>query len=195
MVQLIRALSFLVSIYMIILFLRIILNWFTGIGRSKVQDVLERITDPYLNWFRQFSFLRIGYLDLSPIAAIGVLSLVNRLLNILAYQGKITIGIILALILQAIWSALSFILGFLIIVLALRLAALIFKFNNYHPFWRIVDTVSQPILFRVNRIIFKDRIVNFSAAVIVSMTVLAFIYLVLRILVVFASDMLLRLPL
>ena len=194
MSELIRILSFFVSIYMIIIFFRIILNWFTGIGRSRFQEILERITDPYLNWFRQFSFLRIGYIDISPIAAIGVLSLVNRMLSILALHGRITIGIILALVLQAIWSAISFILGFLIIVLALRLAAFIFRLNNYHPFWRIVDTISQPVLYRINRIIFKTRIVNFTTGIIVTAVGLGLSYLVLRVLVTLLSGMLERLP-
>ena len=194
MVQLIRALSFLVNIYMMIIFFRIILTWFSGIGRSRIQDILEGITDPYLNWFRQFTFLKIGVLDLSPIAALGVLSLVNRILSTLAHHGRISIGIILALLLQAIWGAASFILGFLILVLVLRFVAHLLGQNSNNSFWNIVATISEPILYRINRIIFKNRIVNFTTGVIISIASLGLTYLVLRILVLIVSGMLVRLP-
>ena len=195
MVQLIRALSFLVNIYMMILFFRIILTWFTGIGRGRLQETLERITDPYLDWFRQFKFLKVGVLDLSPVAALGVLSLLNRILNTLAYHGRISIGIILAMLLQAVWGAVSFVLGFLIIVLILHLVAHLLGQNSYNPFWRVIATIADPVLFRINRSIFKNRIVNFTAGVVISIAALVLIYLGMRILVVIVSGMLGRLPL
>ena len=191
---LIRTLSFLVNIYMMIIFIRIVLTWFSWLGRGGLQDLLARITDPYLNWFRRFPFLRIGFLDLSPVAALGILSLVNRILSTLVFYGKITVGVILTIVLQAIWGALSFLLGFLIIVLILRLIAFLIRANNYSPFWRIVETISQPVLFWINRTIFKDRIVNFLTSLIISITALGFIYVILRILVSIVSGMLLRLP-
>jgi hypothetical protein len=78
-------------------------------------EVLCRITDPYLDWFRRFSSLRIGALDLSPLAAMAVLSVLNSVFLTLGRYGVITLGLILALILQALWSAASFILSFFII--------------------------------------------------------------------------------
>ena len=195
MVQLIRALSFFVSIYMMIVFLRVILTWFSWLRESSIQGVLARVTDPYLNWFRQFSFLRIGHVDLSPMAAIGVLALVNSFLSTLALHGRITIGITLALVLQAAWGLVSVILGFLIIVLVLRLIAHLTEQSNYSRFWYIVDSISQPVLYRINRFVFKDRIVNFKTSIMVSIACLFGIYLVLRILVFFASGILMRLPL
>jgi YggT family protein len=179
---------------MMVIFFRILLSWFSGFGRSRVHDILERLTDPYLDWFRQLSFLRIGFLDLSPIVALGVLALVNRVLSTLAYTGGITIGIILALILGAVWSAISFILGFMLILLVLRLAAYLLGVNSYHPFWRAVKTMSEPIVFRINRIIFKNRIVHFATGIIISITAIGIIYLALRITVFMLSGILTRVP-
>ena len=195
MIQLIRALNFFVSIYMMIIVFRIILTWFSWIGGGKVQEILSRITDPYLNWFRRFTFLKLGYLDLSPIAALGVLSLVSRLLSTLALHGRISIGIILALALQALWGVVSFIIGFLIIVLILRLIAHLMRKNNYSTFWGIVDSISQPVIYRINRFIFKDRILQFTTAVIISIVSLGIIYLILRVLVLLLSGILVRFPL
>jgi YggT family protein len=180
---------------MVLISVRIILTWFTWSGDSGLVDILSRITDPYLDWFRRFSALRVGFLDLSPIVALGLLSLLNRILSTLAYFGRITIGIILALAVQAVWAAVSFILGFLIVILILRLIAQIMRRNINSPFWRIVDTISKPALFRINRFIFKDRIVDFRTGIILSIVSLALIYMILQILVFLVSGVLARLPL
>jgi len=194
MTQFIGLLSSLISIYMMVIFIRIILTWFSGIGGGGLLNVLSRITDPYLNWFRRFTFLRVGYLDLSPVVALGLLSLVNRIFGTLARFGTITIGIILMLVLQALWGAVSFFLGFLIIVLALCLVGYIARANMYSSFWRIVDTISQPVLYRINRILFRDRIVNFTTSLIISIAGLGIIYLAMRILVIHAVRLLAGLP-
>jgi YggT family protein len=195
MIQLIRGLNFLVSIYMMIVFFRVIITWFSWLRDSSVQVILARITDPYLNWFRQFTFLQIGQVDLSPMAALGVLALVNRFFTMLAFHGRITIGLTLALVLQALWSLVSIILIFLIIVLTLRLIAHYTRQSSYSRFWYIVDSISQPVLYKINRSIFKDRIVHFKTSVLVSIASLIAIYMVLRILVIFLSGILVQLPL
>ena len=195
MARLIGVLSFLVNAYMVIIFFRIMLTWFSGMGHGSVQDVLARITDPYLNWFRRFPALRMGFLDLSPIVALGVLSLVNRILSSLARYGTITIGIILAMVLQGIWGAVSFFIGFLIIVLILCLVAHLSRVNTFNPFWRAVETISRPVLFRINRVLYKGRIENFAVSVILSIAALGISYIVLGFFVTFASRALARLPL
>jgi len=194
MAQVFGFLSSLVSIYMMVIFFRIILSWFTGMGHGGFQNILGRITDPYLNWFRRFPILRIGFLDLSPVVALGVLSLVNRIFSTLAFYKTITVGIILALTLQVLWGAVSFFLGFLIIVLVLRLIAYLARSNMYSPFWRIVGTISQPVTYRINRVIFRDRIVNFTTSLIVSLVSLGVIYLGLRFLVFFIVRALAKMP-
>jgi YggT family protein len=178
---------------MLLIFIRIILTWFAGMDNGGFLDVLSRITDPYLGWFRRFPALRMGYLDLSPIVALGVLSLVNRVLGTLAAYGIISIGIILALILQAVWGAISFFLGFLIIVLILRLIAHLLKLGT-NSFWLIIESVSQPVIYRINHFIFKSRIFTITTGVILSLAVLAATYLVLNIAVFIVSGLLVRLP-
>jgi len=194
MISVIKALSSVLNIYMMIIFIRILLTWFSWTRSGGIQDFLARITDPYLNWFRRFSFLRIGFLDLSPIVALGVLSLVIRILSTMAFYGKISLGIILALIIQAAWGAISFILGFLIIVLIVRLIAILFRLNSDNTFWRIVETLSQPVLYRISRLIFGNRIVNMMTALIISVSALGITYLLLRFLFAFLTGMLVKMP-
>ena len=194
MIQLIGAVNFLISIYMMVIFARIILTWFSWLRDSQLRDVLARITDPYINLFRRFGFLRIGYIDLSPMAAIVVLSLVNRFLSMLVFHGRITLGVTLALVLQAVWGMVSFIIGFLIVVLIIRLVAHLMRLNSYNPFWRVIDTISKPVIYRVNSAIFKDRIIQYTTAVAISIASLGAIFLVLRFLVSFLSRVLMGLP-
>jgi YggT family protein len=73
-------------IYTILIFIRVLMSWFTRIPYNRVLNaVLEFVretTDPYLNMFRRFvPMVRIGpgALDLSPIVAIIVLSIVGRI--------------------------------------------------------------------------------------------------------------------
>ena len=179
---------------MLIIFIRIILTWFPGFGNSGVINFLSGITDPYLNWFRRFSFLRLGFMDLSPIVALGVLALFNRILGMLASYGRISLGVVLVMALQVLWGAVSFILGFLILILILRLIAFLFRQSGANPFWSVIDTISQPVLYRINRIFFRNRIVKHITSLLVSILSLALIYMALRLLIAFISVMLLRLP-
>ena len=73
-------------IYMILIFIRVLMSWFTRIPYNTVLNaVLEFVretTDPYLNIFRKFvPMVRIGpgALDLSPIVAIIVLMIVRSI--------------------------------------------------------------------------------------------------------------------
>jgi YggT family protein len=183
------------GVYMFLIFMRILFTWFSGVSYGRPVEILNRITDPYLNWFRRFSFLRAGFLDLSPIAAMMVLSVVNNVFITLGRYGRITLGIILAMCLSALWSALSFILGFFIILLGLRLFAFLTHQNIYGPFWRIIDTISQPVLYRINRIIFRRRLVNYLTGMISSLAFLLILALLMRLAVAWVTVLLTRLPL
>jgi YggT family protein len=189
-----RILGGLTSLYLILIFIRLMLTWFSGAAYGRPVEVLCRITDPYLDWFRRFSSLRIGPLDLSPLAAMAVLSVLNSVFLTLGRYGVITLGLILALILQALWSAASFILSFFIIVLALRLIAYLTNRNVYASFWGIVDTLSRPVLYRINRIIFGNRLVRYLTGIAASIAVLLALRIGLAFLVSLGSGLLSRLP-
>ena len=191
--QIMGFLSSLASIYMMILFVRIILSWFSWVGRGRLHEILARVTDPYLNIFRRLP-LRIGFLDLSPIVALAVLSLFVRLFATMAMHQTISIGIILSMVVQMLWGMVSFLIIFLIIVFALRMVAYFARFNIYNPFWRIVDTVYQLIAYRINRTIFKNRIVPFVHSCLFSIACLFVMYFGLRFLLGVASIALLNLP-
>jgi YggT family protein len=181
-------------LYMLLIFIRVMLTWFRGSGFGRPQEILARITDPYLDWWRRFPVLRAGYFDLSPIAAMAALSLAQNIFGTIARYGRITAGIILWIALSSLWSAASFIIGFFIVVLILRLIAYLTNQNIYNPFWRIVDAISQPVLYRITRIFFRTRLINYLAGIFLSIGVLAALLLAGGLLVNLGRVFLLRLP-
>ena len=192
--SLMNVLSGITSIYMLVIFIRIMLTWFSGISYGGPLLILSRLTDPYLNWFRRFRFLRAGNLDLSPIAAISVLSLMNQIFSTLALYGRISLGLILALVLRGLWSAVSFLLGFCAVVLILLLIAYLTSRNIFSSFWRVIDTISQPLLYRINRILFSNRIVHYRTGLISAIAFLAILGVGLHFLVGIGVRLLAKLP-
>jgi YggT family protein len=74
----------LLTVYIVIIFIRILMMWFTRIPYNRFLDAflkfVSEVTDPYLNLFRRvIPMIRVGpgALDLSPIVAVLVLSIVG----------------------------------------------------------------------------------------------------------------------
>ncbi|MCL2208555.1 MAG: YggT family protein [Treponema sp.] len=160
------------GIYSLLIFIRIILSWFGNISNEKPVEILSRFTDPYLGWWRKTLNIRIGALDFSVVAAIAFLSVVQSVFFILYGSARITAGIILAIVLSAVWNVISFIIFFCILVIILRLIAYLTNMDIYNSFWSIVNSISQPILYRLNRIVFGKRIGGFLNGIIISLLLL-----------------------
>jgi YggT family protein len=197
----------LLGLYMILIFIRVIVSWFSQGARGsyprfggyqretsygKPYEILCALCDPYLSWFRRFRIFRLGALDFSPVAALAFLSVLNTLVATLARFGRISLGIILAVLLGVVWSAVSFFIGFAVILLVLRFIA--YMVNGSSFFWSTVERLSEPIVHRVSRIIFRSRIVHYLTSLITSAALLVGLWVALRVLVGIASGLLLRLP-
>lgn len=189
-----QILSGLTGLYMILIVIRIMITWFNGIPAGKPLAMLCSITDPYLGWFRRFRALRFGALDLSPILALGVLSIGNTIFSQFAFYGAVTLGFILSITLSVLWSALSFILGFFIVILLLRIIAYLTHRNVYSSFWRIIDALSRPVLFSIQRFLFPNRIINYLTALIIAIGVLLASAAGIGVLIHWGRSALLRLP-
>ncbi|MDR2136162.1 MAG: YggT family protein [Treponema sp.] len=185
----------LTGLYMLLIFIRVMLSWFGGARLGRPVEILAQITDPYLDWWRRFPVFRTSRIDLSPVAALAALSLVQTICGTAVVYGRLSLGILLAIVLQAVWSIASFALGFFIIVLLLRLFAYLTNRNIYSTFWRIIDSVSQPVLYRITRIFFRRRLINYLAGVLLSTGVLAALFAAGTVLVGALSGIFQRLPL
>lgn len=68
-----------VSVYLFVLFVRVLLSWFPNMAGNPVIGGVASITDPYLNIFRGV-IPPIGGIDLSAILAFITLNLLESLL-------------------------------------------------------------------------------------------------------------------
>jgi YggT family protein len=73
-------------VYIVLVLIRVLMTWFTRIPYypwlDAILNFIREVTDPFLNLFRRFiPLLRIGpgAIDLSPIVAIFVLSIVRTI--------------------------------------------------------------------------------------------------------------------
>ena len=78
----------LITVYVVLIFVRIVMSWFTNIPYNPTLNAVLKfvsdVTDPYLNLFRRFLppvRLGPGALDLSPMVATFVLLIVGRLVT------------------------------------------------------------------------------------------------------------------
>jgi YggT family protein len=182
------------GIYSLIIFIRIILSWFGNMVGGKAVEFINKITDPYLDWWRQKLHLNIGTFDFSVIPAIVFLSFIQNIFHIFSIAERITLGFILAQIILAIWNILSIIIGFFIIVIIIRLIGYFINSNIYSPFWSVIDSVTQPLLYILNRIFFGKRIGGYLKGIILSLLLLIIILVGGRFIVYLLSGLLYKLP-
>jgi YggT family protein len=176
-------LAFFVGLYSLLIIIRIILTWFGNAQYGKPMEILARITDPYLDWWRKKLNLRAGMLDLSPIVGIAVLSIAQTIFSTIGRYGRISLGLILAVCIVALWSALSFILGFCFVVLLLRLIAYFLNSNMYSGFWSVIDSISKPLMYRINRIVFGNRVVKFLTSNVTALALMIVLWILGRALI------------
>jgi YggT family protein len=156
-----RVLNAVVIIYVFLCAARVLMSWVPSLDAGKGGAILARLTDPYLQYFRRFKIFSSGAFDFSPIAALALLAVVNDLLTTLAYAGRISVGLALGLIVGAAWSAVGFIISFFAVCALARMVAYAARWNSLHPLWMVIDSMLNPVLFRINRLIYRGRIVNY----------------------------------
>lgn len=153
------------SIYMLLCVVRVFMSWLPSARLGKPAELVERATEPYLSWWRRFPVLRSGGVDFSPIAALAALSGLSRLFTVASYGG-LSLGVVLALVVEVAWSPFGFLLGFFAVLVIARIVAYAARWNSLNPLWRAIDAMINPVLFRIKRFVYKDRIVNYMQGLI-----------------------------
>jgi YggT family protein len=159
-------LSAVLLVYLVLLLIRIALTWISLDSRLPVMRVLGALTDPYLNWFRRFRFLRWGNLDFSPMAALAVIYFVSNMARLLAVHGRITLGIVLSITLQIVWSVASFIFLILGVASLVRFLAVKLRWGGAE-LWSYLDAVLQPPAYSLGRILRPRSFVPYPTTLIV----------------------------
>lgn len=80
MAYIIHAIRLIVTVYSLLLIIRILGSWFPNIQRTSFMRFIAHYTDPYLNLFRRFIPPIGGVLDLSPILGFFALQFLQWLL-------------------------------------------------------------------------------------------------------------------
>lgn len=165
--------SAMLSVYMILIIIRIFLTWFRGNINSKAVEILTQVVDPYLNIFRRITWLRAGTFDFSPIVAMMVLGLFVQMTSTIAQTGRFTAAMLLSYVVYALWSFISFILDILVIMMVVRLISLFFK-RSSHQIWFIMDNILNRVMAKILGI-FTTKPMPFRQALIVcGITLFAF---------------------
>lgn len=185
-----------ISLYTMLCFVRIILTWFPSMTYNKFTLFLSRICDPYLDIFRKIRFLRLGYVDFSPAVAIAVLVAGASLLNNIAMQQRVSLGGILAALVSIVWTVASSIIGFLIVLVAIRFIALLVSKNSTSQIWQGLDSILNPIIYRVAGVFVSqnNKFVSQKTALIISIAVLILCQLVGGLLISIITNLLISLP-
>ena len=167
-----RILNAAVIVYVFLCAARVLMSWVPSLDAGKGGEILARLTDPYLNFFRRFKIFSSGDFDFSPIAALALLAVINDLLTTIAYTGRLSVGLVLGLLVGAAWSAAAFIISFFAVCAAARMIAYAARWNSLHPLWIVIDSMLNPVLFRINRLVYRGRIVNYIQGLITGFAVL-----------------------
>ncbi len=162
-------LSSVIQLYSLVCLIYILLSWSPGLKYSSIGVFLASICEPFLNWFRRFSFTRIGIVDFSPILALGVLSILSSTFQRLAVTGKLSLGFIIAGLIQIIWSFFSFLLTLILLFLFVRIIYdFLFSKQVRSNFWIMLDNFLNPIINYVSRLFFRNRNVSYRMRLITS---------------------------
>ncbi len=195
MYSILKLLATTVSIYSILCFARILLTWFPGAVYSKPGMFLAKVCDPYLNYFRRLSFLRISGFDFTPAVAICILIAVSSLLGNMALARAITVGLILAHLISLLWSVVSSVLSIVIILLIVRIVVLFMNkgYTSYSSIWEQLDRSITPLVYKLTGLLSKGTM-PYKNALIMALIMVMLIQFGGKSLIGFLCQMLASLP-
>ncbi len=186
-----------ISIYNILIWIRIILTWvapMTNISNSSFYNILKQVVDPFLSLFRNVKFLKTQRMDFTPLLAFAVLSIVQSILSLFGSTGSISLGIVLALIINTLWTYfLSPLCIILIGLIIFRLVLCYRKGPNTITMIRSIESIISSYLDWMQKIFFVGRIVSDRLLLIVSTIVTTLLYLLTRTAIVYIVNSLVNL--
>lgn len=168
-------LSFVVSVYALLCFLRILLTWVPALSYSRFSRFLGKVCDPYLNVFRGIKWLRLGSFDFSAALGLCILGVLATMLSNFAGRSTITLGFVGQMILQLAWSVITSIITFLIIILAVRLIVLFVRKGQYYssPILDQIDASISPLVYNIARTFTAGKKVSYTTALVIAIIALA----------------------
>jgi len=160
------------SIYIILIFIRVLFAWIRPNMFNPLVKFVYSVTDPYLRIFANLKFLRIGYFDFSPIVAFYLLYLLQELTYRVLLTGYFSLNILISLIIVLLFRFVYFILFIFIAAVGLRLIFDIIKIRKSNMFITAVYTMAEPAVRPFRRLLKMDRGYGFDVSVLISLAVL-----------------------
>jgi YggT family protein len=186
-------LSAVLQVYMLVLVIRIVLTWVSMDRSLALVRVLGSVTDPYLNWFRRFKFLRWGNFDFSPVAALIVVNFAASLTKMIGVYGEVTLGIVLAIIVQLVWGAASFFFAILGIASLVRLLAVRFRWGGA-ALWSYADALLQPPAYGLGRLLRPKAFMSYTTSLAILAVANIAAWILGRFLIDLLANLLVKLP-
>ncbi|MCQ2412528.1 MAG: YggT family protein [Sphaerochaetaceae bacterium] len=174
-------LSWLVGVYSTIIVIRVIVSWVLtfsrrngwrsgyggyGYNQNEVQEpsfaetldrILGTIADPYLNMFDNVTSLKRGNVDFTPLLALVLLNLVRSVLNVVAQAGSITLWLVFAIIVEGLWTLVSFVMVVMLILMIVRLV--VAKGNSYQSMSTLnfIDSILEVPVSKIYKMFFRKK--------------------------------------
>ena len=143
--------------YMALIALRIMSTWFRGTAAdgaaNTITHYLRQVTDPYLQLFHRFGFLRAGGMDFTPMAGIFVLVVAAEMTRQLANQQQVTMAYFLGVSVFAAWRMASIVVLVFLVACVARFVTLRFLGRTDTPIARMVNALAQAPVSAVSRYI------------------------------------------
>jgi YggT family protein len=169
--------SALVWAFILLCVLRIFSAWFSmRCGGDRTDRILSAATDWYFGLFHRLRFLRQKGFDFTPTFAAIVLIVPAAALGMLGASGAADWGAVLGIVLSSLWAAFAFLLAILILLIVVRLIAVLSGAGERAPFMAVVRAITEPVLYRVSRILFGKGIAGLRASLAASALALAAVW-------------------
>lgn len=194
-----RFLSILLSIYNMLIIIRIILQWMRPMQpqmeKGSFSELLAKVVDPYLGLFRGLKFLRRGMLDFTPLAAFMVISILQRILQSIAYSGKLSVGYVLATIVQSLWWSIgSLFLGLFAVLVIIRIYIAYKPSPNAIQYINMLDGWLRGPMDMLHRTLYGGREVSDRVLLWTTLAVIAITYVLCTIAINLLVGFLVNLP-
>lgn len=203
MLSILNLIANIISLYSFICLIRIVLTWFPRTIYSPFGQIISKITDPFLNFFKQFKIFRFRNIDFSATIAICFLLFLANIIRSLAYTRRISLGYLLANIVSLCWSLINSFAIFILVLLLIRLIAFLLmrffhknvthSYNSYGSFWDHIDRIIHPFVFKISSF-FSKKIISYTWALTISFFVFSIGLFISNILIRFFIAFLISLP-
>jgi len=180
MVYVANIVRLLFSIYIMLIFVRVIFSWLRPNVFNPIVRFVYSITDPYLKLFAGIKFLRIGYIDFSPLLAFYLLYLLQELAYRVLLTGYFSIELLLSLVIVLLFRLVYFFLFIFIISVGLRFIIEIIGKRRNSMFLSVVYSMSEPAVRPIRNLLKIDYKSGFDVSTLASLAILVLLrYLIL----------------